>query len=88
MFPKKMNSTMKSIARVKLRVRYSFRMSLMPDTVRLPSTSALGRAEKLSSTRIMSETPRAAPAPDWSEMPTWAVLRDLTSLTPSPIMAT
>ena len=68
--------------------RYTLRMSLIPDTVLLPSTSALGSAPKLSLTNTMSATPLAAPEPLWSATPTLAIFSDLTSFTPSPTMAT
>ncbi len=76
------------MARAKFLVRYSLRMSLIPETVLRPCIMALGRAEKLSSMRTMSDTPLAALDPLPRATPTWAALRDLTSLTPSPIIAT
>ena len=60
----------------------------MPLTVRFPSMMAFGRAMKLSFTRTMSATLRAAPLPLWTATPTWAFLMERTSFIPSPTMAT
>ena len=57
-------------ARTKFLERYSLRMSLIPLTVRFPSTIAWGRAMKLSLANTMSATPRAAPLPLCTATPT------------------
>ena len=75
-------------AREKMRTVKMRRMSFMPLRMRWPSRKANGSAPKVSPMRMRSPTPRAAWLPPCMAMARLARLRAMTSLTPSPIIAT
>ena len=77
-----------SIALVKMRTMKMRRMSFMPLKMRCPSRNAQGSAANESFSSTMSATPRAAWLPPCMAMATSAFLSEMTSLTPSPIIAT
>jgi hypothetical protein len=63
-------------------------MSVMPLTMRCPSSTAGASAAKESSISTMSATLRVAWLPLCIATPRFACFSESTSLTPSPIMAT
>ena len=72
----------------RMRVRKTRRMSCMPLRMRWPSPMAEARAEKPSSMRMRSATPRVAWLPLPMAMARLERFSESTSLTPSPVMAT
>ncbi len=76
------------VALKKMRTMKMRRMSFMPLMMRWPSRKANGSGAKVSFMRMRSPTLRAAWLPPCMATATLACLRAITSLTPSPIMAT
>ncbi len=81
--------TMAIIAALKkMRTMKMRRMSFMPLMIRCPSRKAKGSGAKVSFMRMRSPTLRAAWLPPCMATATLACLSAMTSLTPSPIIAT
>ena len=85
--PMMSDETMRA-ASVAIRVRKSARIPCIPLTIRWPSSTAGASAANESFMRTMSATPRVAWLPLCIATATLARLRESTSFTPSPIIAT